>query len=191
MMSGWDARHDKAQAGCLARDTRRCRMKTSKGCSMDGCDRAHKARGLCAIHYDRARRSGAFATRPARPHHGHTVGGRISPTYSSWRAMLARCCNPRSPGYPYYGEKGVAACRRWCDSFAAFLADLGERPPGTTLDRLDPTKGYFPGNCRWATRTEQTRSRRNTLRIEGVCVAELAERTGIPYQTLYWRLRQG
>ncbi len=111
---------------------------------MDECARPHKARGLCAIHYDRARRSGEFTTRPLA-RHGHTAGGKISPTFSSWRAMLGRSYNPRNPGYRYYGAKGIKVCKRWRDSFCAFLEDMGERPPGTTLDRRDRKKGYYPG----------------------------------------------
>lgn len=92
--------------------------------------------------------------------HGHTQqGGKISPTYSSWRAMLARCENPKHPEYPHYGAQGIEVCARW-QTFQNFVADMGERPAGTSLDRFPKRDGgYEPGNCRWATPTEQQRNR--------------------------------
>lgn len=86
-----------------------------------------------------------------------------SPTYRSWRAMLARCSSdPKHPQFKDYGGRGITVDPAWQDSFAAFFADMGERPPGRTLDRIDNDKGYSGGNCRWATRTEQARNKRNT-----------------------------
>lgn len=91
--------------------------------------------------------------------HGHTIGGRLSPTYSSWRAMMQRCQNPNAADWALYGGRGITVCERWL-AFAAFLADLGERPTGKTLDRIDPDGHYEPGNCRWATPMEQRHNRR-------------------------------
>jgi hypothetical protein len=72
-----------------------------------------------------------------------------------------RCFNHRTPRYKDYGGRGVTMCQRWKDSFAAFLADMGPRPIGTTLDRWPNNDGHYePGNCRWATVTEQNRNRR-------------------------------
>ncbi len=94
--------------------------------------------------------------------HEHTWRGGVSPTYSSWRAARARCEYLGTAGYHHYGGRGIAVCERW-HTFANFLADMGERPIGTTLDRIDNTKGYEPGNCRWATPAEQRRNSSRTI----------------------------
>ena len=73
--------------------------------------------------------------------------------------MVARCSNPKGWGFAEYGAKGVAVCERW-RRFENFLTDMGERPKGTSIDRLDGAKGYEPGNCRWATRSQQNLNRR-------------------------------
>lgn len=92
--------------------------------------------------------------------HGHAPGkGRRSPTYLTWVAMRNRCTNPKQDNYKYYGGIGVTICERWA-VFANFLADMGERRPGLTLDRIDGNKGYEPGNCRWADRHAQRVNRR-------------------------------
>lgn len=76
--------------------------------------------------------------------------------------MMARCNNPDGWGYEEYGAKGVTVCERWHD-FRNFLYDMGERPQGKTIDRIDGSKGYEPGNCRWATRAQQNANRRKYI----------------------------
>lgn len=94
-----------------------------------------------------------------QPNHGHARGAIRSLTYKSWTAMLQRCLNPRNASYFKYGERGITVCDRW-RSFENFLADMGERSEGLTLDRIDGEGNYEPGNCRWATWVEQNRNRR-------------------------------
>ena len=93
------------------------------------------------------------------------------PLYSTWEGMNQRCNNPNSDAYPYYGGRGIKVCARW-KSFRAFVEDMGPRPPGHTLDRKRPNEGYEPGNCRWATRLEQSWNQRvrhdNKTGIRGV-----------------------
>lgn len=91
--------------------------------------------------------------------HGHAAKGRQTPTYFSWQAMNGRCRNPNTRWFYLYGGRGIKICKRW-EVYENFLADMGERPPGTTLDRINPNKGYSPTNCRWATPTVQSANRR-------------------------------
>ena len=104
-----------------------------------------------------------------RYRHGHATNGQKSPEYLSWRAMRARCANPKNPAYPRYGGRGITVCTRWM-TFENFLADMGARPAGLSLDRIDNDRGYEPGNCRWATRREQAANQRgrNLVVIAGV-----------------------
>ena len=125
--------------------------------------------------------------------HGYT-SGKINPTYVSWRKMIERCSDPSHPYYRYYGGHGIKVCSEW-KQFVNFLRDMGERGKGTTLDRIDGTKGYFKGNCRWATSRQQHNNRCDTIFIEDggkkQCLSDWEEETGIARRTIYTRIQSG
>jgi hypothetical protein len=79
--------------------------------------------------------------------------------YWVWAAMIQRCHNPNNRGYRLYGARGISVCGRWRTSVAAFASDMGPRPAGCSIDRIDGSRGYAPDNCRWATRQEQNANR--------------------------------
>ncbi len=127
--------------------------------------------------------------------HGHARGGNRTKTYRCWEGMIARCCNPAKTNYSRYGGRGIAVCDRWRQSFQAFMDDMGPKPTGTTIERIDNDGHYEPGNCRWATHTEQQRNLRTnrllTHKGHTACVAEWADHIGLNANTLRARLRLG
>lgn len=130
-----------------------------------------------------------FCSKPCRT--AARVAG--TPTYHNWEGMKSRCQNPKAIKYAEYGGAGITVCERW-QVFMNFLADMGERPTNThSLDRIDGTKGYEPGNVRWATRVEQTANRRTTrwLTIDGetLPIAEWSRRWNIDLGNLSFRVK--
>ena len=91
-----------------------------------------------------------------------THGMKNHPLYVTWESMHKRCNNPNNKDWKYFGGRGIKVCDRWSgrDGFPSFLADMGDRPPGLSLDRTDNEGNYEPANCRWATWTEQVNNRR-------------------------------
>lgn len=90
------------------------------------------------------------------------------PTYRSWYAMKQRCLNPNNKRYDRYGGRGITVCAKWIHSYKAFLADMGPRPDGMTIERKNTDGNYEPGNCKWATHEEQSA---NTSQCQPVTVA--------------------
>jgi hypothetical protein len=126
--------------------------------------------------------------------HGGAINGTQTPTYSSYRAMMSRCYSVGHKGGKDYRKRGIVVCKRWRTDYRNFLADMGERPPGMTIDRLDVNGNYEPGNCRWATMFEQGQNRRNSVRVpyDGrlLSIREVSQRTGVPIPTIYHRFRR-
>ena len=128
---------------------------------------------------------------PANRRHG--LAG--SPTWKSWDAMRQRCLNPKCKDYPNYGGRGINLDPRWAASFDAFLADMGERPLGLSLGRIDNEGCYCKANCRWETDAQQNNNRRSSRFIEHagqrLTVAQWAAKAGLSRQTLRYRIEAG
>lgn len=123
-----------------------------------------------------------------------THGLSKSPTHRSWAHMIQRATNPNNDASEYYSGRGITVCERW-KSFDNFLADMGLRPDGLTLERKNVNGNYDPCNCEWATRKRQMENRRNALRLthngETLGLKQWAVRVGIPYRTLAERVKSG
>lgn len=115
-------------------------------------------------------------------------------TYKVWHAMHKRCTDPKYSNYPNYGGRGITVCERWA-TFTAFLEDMGEKPDGTLIDRIDNEKGYSPDNCRWVTPAESIRNRRitdfHTYQGKTLCLTDWAREFGMSKQKLAKRLALG
>jgi hypothetical protein len=126
-----------------------------------------------------------------------TVGGAAierTKTYMVWGSMLSRCTNPASQAFSRYGGRGIVIDERWM-SFNNFLSDMGEKPEGMSLDRIDNNAGYSKSNCRWADKKTQARNRESNrlVEYEGIKkpTAEWSEILGWPHHVICSRLREG
>lgn len=128
------------------------------------------------------------ASRPSKGGVGH-------PLYNTWKGIIQRCENPKHTHFADYGARGITMCQRWRGDFFAFVADVGERPAGRSLDRIDNSRGYEPGNIRWATQSEQLNNTRKTISFEWrgrtYTLTEAMEVTGLDRATLNWRVGRG
>lgn len=134
--------------------------------------------------------------------HGHARrsgyadgNGQHSRTYRAWLSMKARCLYPKHKHYAFYGGAGITICPEWIEDFEKFLADMGERPSGTTIDRRNNKGNYTAGNCRWASNSEQARNRSVnrmlTVNGETLCVRDWERRLGLSRGAIHHRLRLG
>jgi hypothetical protein len=110
------------------------------------------------------------------------------PLYQIWQGMKARCLNPKNLHYGSYGGRGIKICDTWINNFNQFVTDMGSRPQGYSIDRIDNNGNYTPNNCKWSTKKEQQRNRRVTQKIiiEGIeyLVCDIAEKYGFKYDTI-------
>lgn len=117
------------------------------------------------------------------------------PSYTVWRGILHRCYNPKAKQYKDYGGRGITVCNAWRYSYKQFYADMGDHPPGLTIERRDNDGNYTPKNCYWATRKEQQRNHRNTIKVivEGkeYLAMDLAAIAGIKTDCLVERVKKG
>lgn len=117
-----------------------------------------------------------------------------TPIYRCWAKMKERCSNPRSPQAKDYGGRGITVCERW-QVFESFYEDMGDPPPGLSLDRINNELGYFKENCRWATDKQQVDNRRCTRNVtingETMCMKDWCRKLGVSYSTARARVRRG
>lgn len=161
-------------------------------CSVDGCNEWCYSHGYCPKHAWRQERYGSpFGVKSIALSTAHPY------EYTSYKSMKARCLNPNASGYHNYGGRGIKICDRWLgqDGFRNFLEDMGERPFNFSLDRIDPSKGYCPENCRWANWKTQGANRRGTAMItykgKTQNLKEWSAELGLPYKALVQRRYYG
>lgn len=129
------------------------------------CLNPHHAQGFCKLHYQRFRKHGDIKARVVRK-----GGSSKHPLYSVYNNMLARCNNPNSENYKYYGARGIKVCSLWAgyNGFQHFIRDMGPRPRGFQLDRKEVNHDYSPANCRWVNKYVQMGNTRATRKVAGV-----------------------
>jgi hypothetical protein len=173
---------------------RRCGHDWNRPKLLKCCPKCRRATWNRDLKSSRSSDAGLERIRIAKTIHGHMDRHKPSRTYNSWRAMISRCENENNEKYQTYGKCGIKVCDRW-HFFECFLADMGERPEGKTLDRKDGSKGYSPDNCRWATPSEQalnsSRIRWVTYRGRSFPITHLAKIHGVHITTLTNKLNRG
>jgi hypothetical protein len=131
------------------------------------------------------------ATAARSTKHGHKGDEKQTRTYTTWAGMKNRCLNIKYHGYKDYGGRGITICEQW-EIFENFLLDMGCRPKGMTLDRIDNTAGYSKDNCRWASLADQMNNTRGNYFVEyqgeQITLANLSRKTGVDYKLLQTRI---
>jgi hypothetical protein len=127
--------------------------------------------------------------------HGHARKSGVNRTYAIYRDMRTRCENPKYREFHLYGGRGITVCERWKNGYEFFLADMGERPTGMSLERKRVNEGYSPDNCKWATDEEQANNKRNNVFIEfegrRMTIAQWSRELGLKAGTVYFRHSKG
>ncbi len=167
----------------VASPTRRASWRFRCSCGREIVAEGYRVRRGKRVYCDKA-------NHPRTPRASVQTPGRKL-AYVSWGHMIDRCYNPAHERYRHYGGRGIAVCDSW-RSFAAFLADMGERPEGLTLDRIDLDGPYSPSNCRWATDREQRRNKRSTRYVEyggrRLPLIDLCRELGLSYSLVASRI---
>jgi hypothetical protein len=176
------------RSGTLYKDRVQCECGTIKTVRRSDLQSGQVTSCGC-LRKENARKVGAATIK-----HGHSK----NPLYYLWHNMIARCHNPSHSAYKYYGQRGIRVCTRWRESFEAFVADIGERPIGLELDRIDSDGDYEPGNVRWLNnrdnklkrvqRTEHYIPRSFEWQGQERPLSVIADMTGISYRTLYKKI---
>lgn len=133
-------------------------LKVLKKCNYPGCDNKYYGNGLCGPHY-RMTRYDKYEN--VRKYLNSTGPKHYTSTYASYMNMIQRCYNKNNQIYKYYGGRGIKVCDEWLESYENFVKDMGESKPTLTLERNDVNGNYEKSNCRWATKAEQNKNRRN------------------------------
>lgn len=155
--------------------------------------------GECKVIYGQSLKAGAtlscgclnkeiVSSMPQNHHMSHTS------YYKAWAGMIQRCTNPQNHKWQRYGGRGISVCKEWRD-FENFQRDMGERPPGMTLDRTNNNGDYTPSNCRWATATQQQNNMSTNVRVsidgEPMTIPQASRAFGISRETIRSRIRSG
>lgn len=124
-----------------------------------------------------------------------THGSSRTAEHRTWIHLIGRCTNPNDESFKHYGGRGIRVCKRWRENFAAFLSDMGKRPRGMTIERIDNNGDYEPGNCRWATQHDQSRNQRSNVVISfagrKMIAADWARELGMDPIALRRRIHNG
>jgi len=180
---------------------------TSVECKADECSNKAVCKGYCDKHYRRFKKHGHLEKTKRKgvkgiksPKYKHGLSG--TREYESWKAMITRCYNEKSIMYYLYGGRGIKVCESWLGDKgpANFIKDMGPRPKGFSIDRIDTDGDYEPTNCRWASAKTQARNRRSSkldeskvekmrmLHKSGEKVKDIAEKYGVPEITAYFAI---